>query len=72
MATSMCLVHEHNVIDVTTQYLRHDQRRAMGAIKKIPKPVLSRCEWGHDNYTLKSENLPKAPAPSGRQGLEFS
>ena len=44
----------------------------MGAIKKIPKPVLSRCEWRHDNYSLKSENPPKAPAPSGRQGLEFS
>jgi hypothetical protein len=23
--------------------------------------VLSRCEWGHDDYSLKVENLPKAP-----------
>jgi adenine-specific DNA-methyltransferase len=30
-------------------------------IKKIPKQVLSRCEWGHDDYSLKVENLPKAP-----------
>lgn len=30
-------------------------------IKKIPKHVLSRCEWGHDDYSLKIENLPKAP-----------
>jgi adenine-specific DNA-methyltransferase len=30
-------------------------------IKKIPKQVLSRCEWGHDDYSLKIENLPKAP-----------
>lgn len=30
-------------------------------IKKIPKQVLTRCEWGHDDYSLKIENLPKAP-----------
>ena len=31
-------------------------------VKKIPKTVLSRCEWGHDDYSLRVENLPKAPA----------
>lgn len=31
-------------------------------VKKIPKQVLSRCEWGHDDYSLKVENLPTAPA----------
>jgi adenine-specific DNA-methyltransferase len=30
-------------------------------IKKIPRQVLSRCEWGHDDYSLRVENLPKAP-----------
>ena len=30
-------------------------------VKKIPKQVLSRCEWGHDNYSLRVENLPQAP-----------
>lgn len=30
-------------------------------IKKIPRQVLSRCEWGHDDYSLQVENLPKAP-----------
>jgi len=30
-------------------------------VKKIPKQLLSRCEWGHDDYSLKVENLPKAP-----------
>ncbi|MDC8450208.1 MAG: site-specific DNA-methyltransferase [Nitrospira sp.] len=38
-------------------------------IKKIPKTVLSRCEWGHDDYSLKIENLPKAPLPPGQQDL---
>jgi len=32
-------------------------------VKKIPKQVLSRCEWGHDDYSLRIENLPKAPPP---------
>ena len=33
-------------------------------VKKIPKQVLERCEWGHDDYSLKVENLPSAsPAP---------
>ena len=27
-------------------------------LKKIPKMVLSRCEWGHDDYSLNVENLP--------------
>lgn len=35
-------------------------------VKKIPKAVLSRCEWGHDDYSLKVENLPKAPPPPRR------
>jgi adenine-specific DNA-methyltransferase len=38
-------------------------------VKKIPKAVLSRCEWGHDDYSLKVENLPKAPAPAGQMTL---
>jgi adenine-specific DNA-methyltransferase len=29
-------------------------------LKKIPKMVLARCEWGHDDYSLNLENLPMA------------
>lgn len=33
-------------------------------LKKIPKVVLSRCEWGHDDYSLNVQNLPMAqPEP---------
>lgn len=28
-------------------------------IKKIPKTVLTRCEWGHEDYSMKIENLPR-------------
>jgi adenine-specific DNA-methyltransferase len=38
-------------------------------VKKIPKQVLSRCEWGHDDYSLRVENLPKAPPKPGQQQL---
>jgi adenine-specific DNA-methyltransferase len=40
-------------------------------IKKIPKTVLSRCEWGHDDYSLKIENLPNAPIPPGQQEMDL-
>ena len=30
-------------------------------IKKIPKAVLHKCEWGHDDYSLEIKNLPAAP-----------
>jgi adenine-specific DNA-methyltransferase len=38
-------------------------------VKKIPKQVLSRCEWGHDDYSLKVENLPQAPPKPGQMEL---
>ena len=34
-------------------------------LKKIPKMVLARCEWGHDDYSLNVANLPMtAPSPA--------
>ena len=29
-------------------------------LKKIPKAVLNKCEWGHDDYSLEIKNLPTA------------
>ena len=45
-------------------------------LKKIPKMLLARCEWGHDDYSLNVANLPLAepevpsrqPSPSGKRG----
>ncbi|WP_036494367.1 site-specific DNA-methyltransferase [Neisseria weaveri] len=31
-------------------------------LKKIPKMILARCEWGHDDYSLNVANLPFAEA----------
>lgn len=33
-------------------------------VKKIPKAVLHRCEWGHDDYSLEIRKLPETPAAS--------
>lgn len=38
-------------------------------VKKIPRQVLSRCEWGHDDYSLKVENLPQKPTEPGQMDL---
>lgn len=38
-------------------------------LKKIPKMVLARCEWGHDDYSLNVANLPMAePEPEPAPG----
>lgn len=36
------------------------ERWANLTLKKIPKMVLARCEWGHDDYSLNVTNLPMA------------
>jgi len=48
------------------------QRWPQLTLKKLPKMVLSRCEWGHDDYSLNVANLPmaeKPPADPVQQGL---
>ncbi len=32
-------------------------------LRKIPRAVLSKCEWGHDDYSLNVQNLPMAEEP---------
>ena len=34
-------------------------------IKKIPKAVLDKCEWGKDDYSLNVNNLPMAASEAG-------
>jgi len=38
-------------------------------VKRIPRQVLTRCEWGHDDYSLRVENLPKAPVKPTQERL---
>ncbi len=32
-------------------------------VKKIPKAILNRCEWGKDDYSLEIQNLPVREEP---------
>ena len=36
-------------------------------IRKIPNEILHRCEFGHDDYSLKVENLPASQPDAQRQ-----
>ena len=38
-------------------------------LKKIPKMVLQKCEWAHDDYSLNVENLPMATPKPGQVNL---
>jgi adenine-specific DNA-methyltransferase len=34
-------------------------------VKKIPRVVMNRCEFGRDDYSLQVQNLPPAPPDEG-------
>ena len=40
-------------------------------VKKIPKAVLDRCEYGHDDYSLNVKNLPMAEKEPEQGELDF-
>jgi len=52
---------DRSVLVVCSAFRGRKEGYANLTVKKIPKAVLNRCEWGHDDYSLKVENLPKAP-----------
>ena len=39
-------------------------------IKKIPKMVKDRCEWGHDDYSLNVANLPMSQKPAAEVAVQ--
>lgn len=60
---------ERSLLVLCTAFSARPDRYPNLTVRKIPKQVLSRCEWGHDDYSLQVENLPKAPPKKGQQGL---
>lgn len=60
---------DRSLLVLCTAFRAKPDRYPNLTIRKIPKQVLSRCEWGHDDYSLKVENLPKAPPKAGQQAL---
>lgn len=63
---------DRNLLVLCTAFRAKADKYPNLTIKKIPKAVLSRCEWGHDDYSLQVENLPKAPLPKGQMSLFHS
>ena len=60
---------ERTLLVLCTAFLAKADAYPNLTVKKIPKQVLSRCEWGHDDYSLTVENLPQAPVSPGQQDL---
>ena len=60
---------ERSLLVVCSAFRGRKDGYANLTVKKIPKAVLSRCEWGHDDYSLAVENLPKAPPKPGQIDL---
>jgi len=61
----------HNIMYVPyfhgcTAFRARAERYPNPTMKKIPRAVLVRCEWGHDDYSLRVENLPKALLKPGQ------
>lgn len=59
---------ERTLLVVCTSFRGRKEGYPNLTVKKIPKAVLTRCEWGHDDYSLKVENLPAAPKPAPEPG----
>ena len=58
---------DRSLLVLCTAFRGKPERYPNLTVKKIPKQVLSRCEWSHDDYSLQVENLPKAPQKPGQQ-----
>ena len=55
--------HERTLLVCCAAFRGDASRFPNLTVKKIPKMVLQKCEWGHDDYSLNVENLPQAPKP---------
>lgn len=60
---------ERSLLVVCTSFRGSQEGYTNLTVKKIPKAVLARCEWGKDDYSLRVENLPDAPPKPGQQEL---
>lgn len=62
---------ERTLLVLCTAFRGKADRYENLTVKKIPNQVLSRCEWGHDDYSLQVENLSKAPPKIGQQEMNL-
>lgn len=62
---------DRSLLVVCTSFRGSKEGYSNLTVKKIPKAVLNRCEWGKDDYSLRVENLPKAPPKEGQQEMDL-
>jgi len=60
---------ERSLLVVCTAFRGRKDGYSNLTVKKIPKAVLARCEWGKDDYSLTVASLPDAPPKPGQQDL---
>ncbi|MEI6846905.1 MAG: site-specific DNA-methyltransferase [Chlorobiaceae bacterium] len=51
---------ERSLLVLCSAFRGDAERYTNLTVKKIPSTVLSKCEWGHDDYSLNVQNLPMA------------
>ncbi|MCX5920306.1 MAG: DNA methyltransferase, partial [Candidatus Melainabacteria bacterium] len=54
---------ERSLLVLCSAFKGNTERFTNLTVKKIPRAVLAKCEWGHDDYSLNVENLPMAEKP---------
>ena len=59
----------HSLLVLCPAFRGKSDRYPSLTVKKIPRAVLSKCEWGHDDYSLNVENLPDAPPEPSPQTI---
>lgn len=52
---------ERTLLVLATAYDSAAERLENLTLKKIPRSILHKCDWGHDDYSLNVHNLPSAP-----------
>jgi adenine-specific DNA-methyltransferase len=60
---------DRSLLVLCTAFRGNADRYPNLTVRKIPTHVLSRCEWGRDDYSLAIANLPPAPPKPGQQDL---
>ena len=60
---------DRTLLVLCTAFRAKPDRHPNLTVKKIPKAVLSRCEWGKDDYSLRVENLSKGPPKPGQMSM---
>jgi adenine-specific DNA-methyltransferase len=58
---------ERSLLVVCSAFRGRKEGYANLTVKKLPKAILGRCEWGRDDYSLAVQSLPEAPQEPGQQ-----